>query len=333
MNFYGMIKTDEVTPAEINVVRKYELKDLLIELEGKAFDTLDAIIDADAGTEFAQAIYETYGDEIEYGELIRILTGPEAFELCGLNPDGSKNEEVWGKEIEEEPEKELTENVELIKGSAGDFDRMPDGFPTIVYTINEKDPDWEEKFNEIQNIVYDASNEIESYDIHLEGGFETPRGDQEIEFAIDPVYDDSEDAEDHEDDKNAVMELIDRLVNEYKFRKINFDDAEIENAVLPNGDIDVYDGDIGALRDELASTHDFEEPHEIHDYLEDAGFNVLDTDNGNGFEAWYKDPENKSASYIKFMTNQCWDPVYGPCCRLNESTFRIIHPKKTTQRR
>lgn len=316
----------------ICIRRTYTLDDLLVELEGQAFDTLSTIIDAGAGDVFANAIIENYDNDIEYGELIRILTGPEAFELACLNPDGSKSNEAWDSNIDDEPQEELNEEIELIKGSAGDFDRMPEGFPTIVYTVNEDNPDWEEKLAKIENFVYDADSEIESYDIHLEGGFESPRGGQEIELVIDPVYDDSEDIELHNEDKDEVLSLINTLKNEYGFREINFDNAEIESAVLPDGEINVYDGDISELRDQLAHTHDFEEPCEIKDYLEDTGFNVVDTDGGKGFEAWYADPNDGRAGYIKFLTNQCWDDIYGPCCRLNESTFKIMHPKKITRR-
>ena len=324
---------------KIRVCRETTLKNILVDIGGDAFDTLDKIIKAGKGDLFASELMEIYDGEIDYDELIRILvSGDEAYELCGLNRDGTPDNS-WQQDEgdEDEPvEEDVNEELQLIKGSAGDFDRMPEGFPTIVYTVNEDDPDWEEKLEEVENIVYAADSEIESYDIHLEGGFQSPKGGQEIELVIDPVYDDDEYGEDgastSEEDKGAVMKLIDDLVENHRFRKIDFDSAEVECAYLPDGDIEEYDGDIGALRDKLASTHDFEEPREIKDYLEDAGFNVVDTDGGDGFEAWYEDPESGDASFIKFRTTRCWDDIYGPCCRLNESTFRIVHPKKTERK-
>ena len=319
--------TDKVSsePSRITVYKACTANDILeqIPVDSRAFETIQKIIDLGKGDKFINELTVTYTDGISADELYRILeAGDEAFELCGLNADGSEAE--WKPE---EPEDELDENVELLTNSAleGGFDRMH-GFPTIVYTINEDNPDWEEKFDAIQNVVYDASRNIECYDVHLEGGFHSPEGWEEVQLAVDPCFDCDEDG--CEEDKAAVMDLIERLVTKYGFKELDFNNVEADTAVRPEGEIYVFDGDVDELKNELASTHDFEDPSEIGDYLEDKGFNVVPTDNGHGFEAWYADPENQSAEYLKFQTSQDWDPVYGPVCRLNESTFRVVHPKK-----
>ena len=332
---YDSFDTMPETSGEVSTIcvhRRFTAAEISDELPvaGGARETFDKIMTSGNGDRFVRALSELYTDGIDYDELCRVLeSGDEAFELCGLNPDGSPA--TWDGENDDDAPTDdgLDEGVELLTTEG--FDRMAGGFPTVVYTVNEDDPDWEEKFQEAQNLVYEVARDLECYDVHLEGGFHSPEGWEEVQLVVDKNYD-CDDEEDGncgcDEEKGIITDLIDKLVQRYGFRKFDFDNYEVDTAVRPKGIIRTFDGDVNGLRHELANTHDFEEPGEIADYLRDNGFNVVDTDGGNGFEAWYIDPSNSEASYMKFRTSQCWDDTYGPCCRLNESTFRIVHPRK-----